>query len=140
MTNTTKEFNLNQRNMISLAFMLDDNEIRDMFESHLCWLLNHSEFDDNIKEYIRNVFDRLVKERKPLLECISRDEVIEGTKRLWKVNEQLASVNIKLKKEVIEKLDKHNLEMMEMVIDDIGDKVREFNKGIEEIIKFYESL
>ena len=55
-----------------------------------------------------------------------------------KVN--LASVNIKLKKEVIEKLDKHNLEMMEMVIDDMGDKVREFNKGIEEIIKFYESL
>lgn len=140
MTNTTKEFNLNQRNMISLAFMLDDNEIRDMFESHLCWLLNHSEFDDHIKEYIRNVFDRLVKESKPLLECISRDEVIEGTKRLWKVNEQLASVNIKLKKEVIEKLDKHNLEMMEMVIDDMGDKVREFNKGIEEIIKFYESL
>lgn len=140
MTNTTKEFNLNQRNMISLAFMLEDDEIRGLIEAHLCWLLNHSEFDNHFKEYLRNLFNRLVKESKPLLECISRDEVIEGTKRLWKVNEQLASVNIKLKKEVIEKLDKHNLEMMEMVIDDIGDKVRQFNKEIEEIIKFYESL
>lgn len=140
MTNTTKEFNLYQRNMISLAFMLDDDEIRDMIETHLCWLLNHSEIGNHVKEYIRNLFDRIIKESKPLLECISREEVIEGTARLWKVNKQLISVNIKIRKEVIKKLDEHNLEMIGKAIKDLRNKVREFNEGIEEIIKFYESL
>ena len=68
MTNTTKEFNLNQRNMISLAFMLGDEEIKDILETYLCWVLYKSELDTYTKEYVRNVFDRLVTEAKPLLE------------------------------------------------------------------------
>ena len=140
MTNTTKEFNLNQRNMISLAFMLDDNEIRDMFESHLCWLLNHSEFDDHIKEYIRNVFDRLIKESKPLLECVTRGEVIKRTERLWKVNEKLTSVNMMVKEEVINKLDEESLEELAKMSTTLENKIEEFNKEIDEVIKFYESL
>lgn len=140
MTNTTKEFNLNQRNMISLAFMLGDEEIKDIIETYLCWVLYKSELDTYTKEYVRNVFDRLVTESKPLLECISRDEVLEGTKRLWDVNEKLTSVNLRIRKEVIEKLDKHGLEEMENLNNTLNNKIEEFNKEIESVISFYESL
>ena len=140
MTNTTKEFNLNQRNMISLAFMLGDEEIKDIFETYLCWVLDKSELDTYTKEYVRNVFDRLVTESKPLLECISRDEVLEGTKRLWDVNEKLTSVNLRIREEVIENLDKHGLEEMENLNNTLNNKIEEFNKEIESVISFYESL
>ena len=140
MTNTTKEFNLNQRNMISLAFMLGDEEIKDILETYLCWVLYKSKLDTYTKEYVRNVFDRLVTEAKPLLECISRDEVLEGTKRLWDVNEKLTSVNLIIREEVIENLDKHGLEEMENLNNTLNNKIEEFNKEIESVIGFYESL
>lgn len=140
MTNTTKEFNLNQRNMISLAFMLGDEEIKDILETYLCWVLDKSELDTYTKEYVRNVFDRLVTEAEPLLECISRDEVLEGTKRLWDVNEKLTSINLRIRKEVIENLDKHGLEEMENLNNTLNNKIEEFNKEIESVISFYESL
>lgn len=140
MTNTTKEFNLNQRNMISLAFMLGDEEIKDILETYLCWVLYKSKLDTYTKEYVRNVFDRLVSEAKPLLGCISRDEVLEGTKRLWDVNEKLTSVNLIIREEVIENLDKHGLEEMENLNNTLNNKIEEFNKEIESVIGFYESL
>lgn len=140
MTNTTKEFNLNQRNMISLAFMLNDDEIKDLIETHFCWVLDKGEFNTPMKEYLRNVFDRVVKESKPLLECVNRREVIKRTERLWKINEKLTSVNMKIRQEVIEKLDEHGLEEMENVSKALMDKIEEFNKDIKDVIEFYESL
>lgn len=140
MTNTTKEFNLNQRNMILLAFMLGDEEIKDILETYLCWVLSKSELDTYTKEYVRNFFDRLVTEAKLLLECISRDEVLEGTKRLWDVDEKLTSINLRIRKEVIENLDKHGLEEMENLNNTLNNKIEEFNKDIESVISFYESL
>lgn len=140
MTNTTKEFNLNQRNMITIAFMLEDDEIRELIEKHLFWVLDKSEFNAHMKDYLRNVFDRFVKESKPLLECVNRKEVIKRTERLWKVNEKLTSVNMKIRQEVIENLDEHGLEEMEKLSETLTNKIEEFNKEIEEVIQFYESL
>lgn len=140
MTNTTKQYNFNQTNMIKLAFMLEDDEIKKMIDKHFYWVLDKSEFNPYMKEYVRNVFDRFVKESKPLLECINRKEVIKRCERLWKLNEKLTSVNIKIRKEVIEKLDEHGLEEMEKLTKELSDKIEEFDKEIESVISFYESL
>lgn len=140
MTNTTKEFNLNQRNMISLAFMLEDDEIRGLIEKHLFWVLDKSEFNNHMKDYLRNIFDRFVRESKPLLECVNRKEVIKRTERLWKVNEKLTSVNMKVREEVLENLDEHGFEELEKLNETLMNKMEEFEKEIEEVIKFFESL
>ena len=66
--------------------------------------------------------------------------MLEGTKRLWDVNEKLTSVNLRIRKEVIENLDKHGLEEMENLNNTLNNKIEEFNKEIESVISFYESL
>lgn len=140
MTNTTKEFNLNQRNMIAIAFMFEDAEIRELTDKHLCWLLEKGKFNNHMKDYLRNVYDRFVKESKPLLECVTRGEVIKRTERLWKVNEKLTSVNMMVKEEVINKLDEASLEELAKMSTTLENKIEEFNNEIDEVIKFYESL
>ena len=140
MTNTTKEFNLNQRNMIAIAFMLEDAEIRELTDKHLCWILEKGKFNNHMKDYLRNVYDRFVKESKQLLECVTRGEVIKRTERLWKVNEKLTSVNMMVKEEVINKLDEASLEELAKMSTTLENKIEEFNNEIDEVIKFYESL
>ena len=80
MTNETKkELALNQENMIKVSYMFADKELGDLLEYQFMFIVNNSNVNVHMIEYIKAIYKRLRRESKMVIESISNEEIYNST-------------------------------------------------------------
>ena len=68
---TKKELTLNQIAMIEIAFGFEDYDMEKILEHQRLYVLGKSNVNDTVKDYVLSLSQRLRKEAKRLLDCVT---------------------------------------------------------------------
>lgn len=133
-----KELSLNQINMIDIAFGFEDYELEKILEHQRLYLISRSTANDTIKDYVRGLYQRLRKEAKELLDCVTFEEVYTRSLRMFKTHETLTEMSKLIWKEV-ELTDELKEELLKN--DVIFKPLYEAKKQeVREVLDFYRNL
>lgn len=133
-----KELSLNQINMIDIAFGFEDYELEKILEHQRLYLISRSTANDTIKDYVRGLYQRLRKEAKELLDCVTFEEVYTRSLRMFKTHETLTEMSKLIWKEV-ELTDELKEELVKN--DAIFKPLYEAKKQeVREVLDFYRNL
>lgn len=133
-----KELSLNQINMIDIAFGFEDYELEKILEHQRLYLISRSTANDTIKDYVRGLYQRLRKEAKELLDCVTFEEVYTRSLRMFKTHETLTEMSKLIWKEV-ELTDELKEELVKN--DTIFKPLYEAKKQeVREVLDFYRNL
>lgn len=135
---TKKELTLNQINMIDIAFGFEDYELEKILEYQRLYLISRSNANDTIKDYVHGLYQRLRKEAKELLDCVTFEEVYTRSLRMFKTHETLTEMSKLIWKEV-ELTDELKEELVKN--DTIFKPLYEAKKQeVREVLDFYRNL
>lgn len=135
---TKKELTLNQINMIDIAFGFEDYELEKILEYQRLYLISRSTANDTIKDYVYGLYQRLRKEAKELLDCVTFEEVYTRSLRMFKTHETLTEMSKLIWKEV-ELTDELKEELVKN--DTIFKPLYEAKKQeVREVLDFYRNL
>lgn len=135
---TKKELSLNQINMIEIAFGFEDYDLEKIMEYQRLYILSKSTASDTVKDYVISLYQRLRKEAKGLLDCVTFEEVYINSFKMFKTHETLTKMS-----ELI-------LEEVELT-DELKDEIVKSNavfkplleakkQEVKEVVDFYRSL
>lgn len=97
---TKKELTLNQIAMIEIAFGFEDYDLEKILEHQRLYLISQSTASDTVKDYVHGLYQRLRKEAKGLLDCVTFEEVYTRSSRMFKTHEALTEMSKLVWKEV----------------------------------------
>lgn len=135
---TKKELSLNQINMIEIAFGFEDYDLEKIMEYQRLYLLSKSTASDTVKDYTISLYQRLRKEAKSLLDCVTFEEVYINSFKMFKTHETLTKMSELIWKEV-ELTDELKDEIVKS--DAVFKPLLEAKKQeVKEVVDFYRSL
>ena len=135
---TKKELTLNQIAMIEIAFGFEDYDLEKILEYQRLYLISKSTASDTVKDYVHSLYQRLRKEAKGLLDCVTFEEVYTRSSRMFKTHEALTEMSKLVWKEV-EVTDELNEELVKN--DTVFKPLYEAKKQeIKEVLDFYRNL
>lgn len=135
---TKKELSLNQINMIEIAFGFEDYDLEKILEYQRLYLISKSTASDTVKDYVHSLYQRLRKEAKGLLDCVTFEEVYTRSLRMFKTHEALTEMSKLVWKEV-ELTDELKEELVKN--DTIFKPLYEAKKQeVREVLDFYRNL
>nr|DAO53741.1 MAG TPA: hypothetical protein [Caudoviricetes sp.] len=135
---TKKELTLNQIAMIEIAFGFEDYDLEKILEYQRLYLISQSTASDTVKDYVHGLYQRLRKEAKGLLDCVTFEEVYVRSSRMFKTHEALTEMSQLIWKEV---------EITEEMKDEMAKANAVFKplyeakkQEVKEVLDFYRSL
>ena len=135
---TKKELTLNQIAMIEIAFGFEDYDLEKILEHQRFYLISQSTASDTVRDYVHGLYQRLRKEAKGLLDCVTFEEVYTRSSRMFKTHEALTEMSKLVWKEV-EVTDELKEELVKA--DAIFKPLIEAKKQeVKEVLDFYRNL
>nr|DAT16892.1 MAG TPA: hypothetical protein [Caudoviricetes sp.] len=139
MTNETKkELTLNQENMIKVSYMFVDKELGDLLEYQFMFIVNNSNINVHMVEYVKAIYKRLRRESKMVIESISNEEIYNSTLAMFNTYVKITEIT----DELIEKVtvDEKTTEEFKQNIEKFDPLIKDMDKELKEVIKFYKGL
>lgn len=135
---TKKELTLNQIAMIEIAFVFEDYDLEKIMEHQRLYALGKSNVNDTVKDYVLSLSQRLRKEAKGLLDCVTFEEVDKRSLKMFRTHETLTKMSQLIWKEV---------EITEEMKDEMAKANAVFKplyeakkQEVKEVLDFYRSL
>jgi len=139
MTNETKkELTLNQENMIKVSYMFTDKELGDLLEYQFMFIVNNSNINVHMVEYVKAIYKRLRRESKMVIESISNEEIYNSTLAMFNTYVKITEITDELVEKV--KVDEKTTEEFKQNIEKFDPLVKEMDKELKEVVKFYKGL
>lgn len=139
MTNETKkELTLNQENMIKVSYMFVDKELGDLLEYQFMFIVNNSNINVHMIEYVKAIYKRLRRESKMVIESISNEEIYNSTLAMFNTYVKITEITDELVEKV--KVDEKTTEEFKQNIKKFELLVKEMDKELKEVVKFYKGL
>lgn len=139
MTNETKkELTLNQVNMIKVSYMFADKELGDLLEYQFMFIVNNSNINVHMVEYVKAIYKRLRRESKMVIESISNEEIYNSTLAMFNTYVKITEITDELVEKV--KVDEKTTEEFKQNIEKFDPLVKEMDKELKEVVKFYKGL
>ena len=135
---TKKELTLNQIAMIEIAFGFEDYTLENILEHQRLYLISQSTASDTVKDYVHGLYQRLRKEAKGLLDCVTFEEVDKRSLKMFKTHKALTEMSQLIWKEV---------EITEEMKDEMAKASAVFKplyeakkQEVKEVLDFYRNL
>lgn len=139
MTNETKkELTLNQENMIKVSYMFVDKELGDLLEYQFMFIVNNSNINVHMVEYVKAIYKRLRRESKMVIESISNEEIYNSTLTMFNTYVKITEITDELVEKV--KVDEKTTEEFKQNIEKFDPLIKEMDKELKEVVKFYKGL
>lgn len=139
MTNETKkELTLNQENMIKVSYMFVDKELGDLLEYQFMFIVNNSNINVHMVEYVKSIYKRLRRESKMVIESISNEEIYNSTLAMFNTYVKITEITDELVEKV--KVDEKTTEEFKQNIEKFDPLIKEMDKELKEVVKFYKGL
>lgn len=139
MTNeTNKELTLNQENMIKVSYMFVDKELGDLLEYQFMFIVNNTNVNVHMMEYIRAIYKRLRRESKMVIESISNEEIYNSTLAMFNTYVKITEITDELVEKV--KVDEKTTEEFKQNIEKFEPLIKDIDKELKEVVEFYKGL
>jgi len=139
MTNETKkELTLNQENMIKVSYMFVDKELGDLLEYQFMFIVNNSNINVHMVEYVKAIYKRLRRESKMVIESISNEEIYNSTLAMFNTYVKITEITDELVEKVT--VDEKTTEEFKQNIEKFDPLIKDMDKELKEVIKFYKGL
>lgn len=139
MTNETKkELTLNQENMIKVSYMFVDKELGDLLEYQFMFIVNNANINVHMVEYVKAIYKRLRRESKMVIESISNEEIYNSTLAMFNTYVKITEITDELVEKV--KVDEKTTEEFKQNIEKFDPLIKEMDKELKEVVKFYKGL
>lgn len=139
MTNETKkELTLNQENMIKVSYMFVDKELGDLLEHQFMFIVNNSNINVHMVEYVKAIYKRLRRESKMVIESISNEEIYNSTLAMFNTYVKITEITDELVEKV--KVDEKITEEFKQNIEKFEPLIKDMEKELKEVVKFYKGL
>lgn len=139
MTNETKkELTLNQENMIKVSYMFVDKELGDLLEYQFMFIVNNSNINVHMVEYVKAIYKRLRRESKMVIESISNEEIYNSTLAMFNTYVKITEITDELVEKV--KVDEKTTEEFKQNIEKFEPLIKDMEKELKEVVKFYKGL
>ena len=139
MTNETKkELTLNQENMIKVSYMFVDKELGDLLEYQFMFIVNNSNINVHMVEYVKAIYKRLRRESKMVIESISNEEIYNSTLAMFNTYVKITEITDELVEKV--KVDEKTTEEFKQNIEKFEPLIKDMEKELKEVVKFYKAL
>ena len=139
MTNeTNKELTLNQENMIKVSYMFVDKELGDLLEYQFMFIVNNTNVNVHMMEYIRAIYKRLRRESKMVIESISNEEIYNSTLAMFNTYVKITEITDELVEKV--KVDEKTPEEFKQNIEKFEPLIKDIDKELKEVVEFYKGL
>lgn len=135
---TKKELTLNQIAMIEIAFGFEDYDLEKIMEHQHLYILSKSTASDTIKDYTISLYQRLRKESKGLLDCVTFEEVYTRSSRMFKTHETLTKMSEIVMNEV--RLTKEESDELLAANAIFKPLIEAKKQEVKEVLDFYRSL
>lgn len=135
---TKKELTLNQENMIKVSYMFEDKELNDLLDYQFMFIVNNSNINVYIVDYIKTIYNRLRRESKKVIESISNEEIYNSTLAMFKTYETITKITDDLVEKV--KVDDNTAEEFKQNISKFEPLIKEMEDKLKEVVKFYKAL
>ena len=134
-----QQITLNQENVIKLALMYEDYDLEKMLEKLMNIGLAHSTASLYIKEYYLNLYKRMRRELKTLLECVTYEEVFTRSYKVYDTYSAMEKISTNLEMGFVKINDIDEKEANELM-KQINQRIKEVEKDADELVNFYKSL
>lgn len=134
-----QQLTLNQENMIKLALMYEDYELKKMLGKLIDIGLAHSAVNLYVKDYYLNLYKRLKNELKTLLDCVTYEEVFTRSYKAYDTWSTMENISTNTEMGFAPVTDIDETEVKELC-DRITQRCMEVEKDSEELVNFYKSL
>ena len=139
MTNETKkELTLNQENMIKVSYMFVDKELGDLLEYQFMFIVNNSNINVHMVEYVKAIYKRLRRESKMVIESISNEEIYNSTLAMLNTYVKITEITDELVAKV--KVDDKTTEEFKQNIKKFEPLIKDMDKELKEVVEFYKGL
>lgn len=139
MTNETKkELTLNQENMIKVSYMFVDKELGDLLEYQFMFIVNNSNINVHMVEYVKAIYKRLRRESKMVIESISNEEIYNSTLAMFNTYVKITEITDELVEKV--KVDEKTTKEFKQNIKKFEPLIKDMEKELKEVVKFYKGL
>lgn len=139
MTNeTNKELTLNQENMIKVSYMFVDKELGDLLEYQFMFIVNNTNVNVHMMEYIRAIYKRLRRESKMVIESITNEEIYISTLAMFNTYVKITEITDELVEKV--KVDEKTTEEFKQNIEKFEPLIKDIDKELKEVVEFYKGL
>ena len=135
---TKKELTLNQENMIKISYMFEDKELNDLLDFQFMFIVNNSNINVYIVDYIKTIYNRLRHESKKVIESISNEEIYNSTLAMFKTYETITKITDDLVEKV--KVDDNTAEEFKQNISKFEPLIKEMEDKLKEVVEFYKAL
>lgn len=135
---TKKELTLNQENMIKVSYMFEDKELNDLLDYQFMFIVNNSNINVYIVDYIKTIYNRLRRESKKVVESISNEEIYNSTLAMFKTYETITKITDDLVEKV--KVDDNTAEEFKQNISKFEPLIKEMEDKLKEVVEFYKAL